>query len=52
MRLLRHFTSRNDSPTFDLNWPTNKVVFIVRAKNQTIEAKSLKIKDSVGSFYE
>jgi hypothetical protein len=39
-------------PTFDINWPTNKVMFTDIAKYHAIKPISLKKKEDVGSFYK
>jgi len=39
-------------PTLDINWPTNKVMFMDIAKYQAIKMMSSIINEGVGSFYE
>jgi len=39
-------------PTFNINWPINKVMFTDIAKNHAVKLISLKINEGVGSFYE
>jgi len=39
-------------PTFNINWPTNKVMFTDITKNNPITLISLKQYKGVGSFYE